>query len=323
MSISYTASTRFAEEESENFVLHPMRVMSLPRIHPAAPMRAYSVHLGTLDENFHGLIEIPDELAARIASGDVVLVNGWRLDDEFILADFFGEIRDVAPWHQVRIGSIPKGVNCEVGECAARQILQLIDEEIANPVVAQAVHAQLARSDFYAGFFAAPASSMAHHDFPGGLALHSLEVALIVARMPRSSFTNAIGRDIALAAALLHDIGKVEYVLSGYCCHGTGHETRTIALLGPILHWLRENEDSSVAELLLYLLSQDGKAAHASCPEAIAVRFADRMSATANASQQAFASAPRHFKYAKRKLGGPLADKTYYRALELHQHAAE
>ena len=127
------------DDGSDNFVMHPMRVMSPPRIHPAAPMRAHSVHLGTLDENFHGLIEVPDTLAARVKSGDVVLVNGWRLDDEFILADFFGEIRDAVPWHRVRIGSIPKGVICDVGECAARQILQLIDEEIANPVVAQAV----------------------------------------------------------------------------------------------------------------------------------------------------------------------------------------
>ncbi len=57
-----------------------------------------------------------------------------------------------------------------------------------------------------ARFWTMPASARHHHALPGGLAVHSLEVARDLAGQA------AVGgheRDLCIAAGLLHDIGKV------------------------------------------------------------------------------------------------------------------
>jgi 3'-5' exoribonuclease len=58
------------------------------------------------------------------------------------------------------------------------------------------------------GFFEKPAARFKHHHYRGGLAEHTLEVARFacayIDHMPRSD----LDRDIVLAGALLHDIGK-------------------------------------------------------------------------------------------------------------------
>ena len=57
-----------------------------------------------------------------------------------------------------------------------------------------------------ARFWTMPASARHHHALPGGLAVHSLEVARNLAGQA------AVGgheRDLCIAAGLLHDIGKV------------------------------------------------------------------------------------------------------------------
>ncbi|WP_435276281.1 HD domain-containing protein [Psychrobium sp. nBUS_13] len=57
------------------------------------------------------------------------------------------------------------------------------------------------------GFIQAPASLNHHHNCPGGLIAHSVEVAQIVSTMPWQDDDH---RDLAITAALLHDIGKVK-----------------------------------------------------------------------------------------------------------------
>lgn len=56
-------------------------------------------------------------------------------------------------------------------------------------------------------FFRAPGASAMHHACVGGLAHHTIGVASIICGMPR--FYRNFNRDIALAGALLHDVGKV------------------------------------------------------------------------------------------------------------------
>lgn len=55
-------------------------------------------------------------------------------------------------------------------------------------------------------FWTMPASARHHHAWPGGLAAHSLEVALDLATQSQLDNTE---RDLAVAGGLLHDIGKV------------------------------------------------------------------------------------------------------------------
>lgn len=57
------------------------------------------------------------------------------------------------------------------------------------------------------GFFEKPAAKFRHHDYFGGLAEHTLEVARIVCSLA-DQVRVPLDRDLAVAGALLHDIGK-------------------------------------------------------------------------------------------------------------------
>lgn len=60
--------------------------------------------------------------------------------------------------------------------------------------------------DAVMGYWRAPASLSDHHNFIGGLARHSLEVATMVAS---SSLLSRDDRDLGVVMALLHDYGKI------------------------------------------------------------------------------------------------------------------
>jgi len=62
------------------------------------------------------------------------------------------------------------------------------------------------RRDVFRSFWTMPASAKHHHSRPGGLAVHSLEVANDVASHGQLS---ALEMDLGVAGALLHDVGKV------------------------------------------------------------------------------------------------------------------
>ncbi len=62
--------------------------------------------------------------------------------------------------------------------------------------------------DFRKRFFRAYAASSVHHAFPGGLLEHTVEVAELCVEASR--IITGLDRDLLVAAALLHDIGKME-----------------------------------------------------------------------------------------------------------------
>lgn len=62
--------------------------------------------------------------------------------------------------------------------------------------------------DSAGGFFEKPAAKFMHHDYRGGLAEHTLEVARFACAFTDSMPRFGVNRDLILAGALLHDIGK-------------------------------------------------------------------------------------------------------------------
>lgn len=100
-----------------------------------------------------------------------------------------------------------------------KKVKELVDM-IGNPVLRELVVAVLSKvSDRY---FTFPAASKIHHNFIGGLSEHSISMAemcvVIAAHYPQ------LNRDLLLAGALVHDIGKTvemsgpvttEYTLAG------------------------------------------------------------------------------------------------------------
>lgn len=82
-------------------------------------------------------------------------------------------------------------------------------------------------------FWTCPASQKHHHNYVGGLAVHSMEVAESVMSNPHLV---GMERDLAIAYATLHDVGKIWcYGDSGLYAEPLGHEMATLSHLHPQL----------------------------------------------------------------------------------------
>ncbi len=103
----------------------------------------------------------------------------------------------------------------------AEQTLGLI-AQINSPALRRFVEHALTLDGAFPHFWTCPASLRDHHAQAGGLALHSLEVATMVASAANLSTEM---RDIGVAMALLHDLGKV-------WAYEDGSETREAQALG-------------------------------------------------------------------------------------------
>ena len=99
--------------------------------------------------------------------------------------------------------SLPRKLSSEP-KCLER--LVSIRNSIASPALARFVDTIFSDNEIALAFLQVPASRNHHHSNPGGLLEHSVEVAENVAL---HTYRNNDERDIAVVAALLHDIGKV------------------------------------------------------------------------------------------------------------------
>lgn len=89
---------------------------------------------------------------------------------------------------------------------ALQLLLELIDS-IAEPLLEEFITNVVTQPDIGLKFIQCPASANHHHSYPSGLLEHSVEVAQKLAKALRN---NAQERDLAIVAALLHDIGKTQ-----------------------------------------------------------------------------------------------------------------
>jgi 3'-5' exoribonuclease len=145
-----------------------------------------------------------EETAKQLEPGMIVKVRGFvstyqdrpqvRVEkirpageDEYSLADFFRQA----------------GRNKE--ELAG--ILDAVIGKIENSYLKKLLEAIFTREDIRDKYLSAPAAKLLHHDFPGGLAEHSLSMCEIIVRL--ADHYAHLDRDILIAGALLHDIGKI------------------------------------------------------------------------------------------------------------------
>lgn len=102
-------------------------------------------------------------------------------------------------------------------------------------------------------FWTCPASIRDHHCNAGGLAQHSVEVATMIA----CSDLDTPDKDIGIAFALLHDIGKVNAYADGKLTQEAceiGHEGIGFNLLEPLLDKFKQH-DESTGKTLIELLN--------------------------------------------------------------------
>lgn len=156
----------------------------------------------------------------------------WSNNDEIVkditpgcIAYIWGSAREFKGNIQIHINKIERVLNpdqtiinlvtptCDVEkEGLSLQLNELISG-VTNPFLNKLLNQVFNSEHVKTQFFEAAAGAEIHHAYVGGLAQHTIEVAKIVQTF--CTLFKGINYDIAVTAALLHDIGKV-VELSGF-----------------------------------------------------------------------------------------------------------
>ncbi|MBC7324974.1 MAG: HD domain-containing protein, partial [Moorella sp. (in: Bacteria)] len=111
----------------------------------------------------------------------------------------------------------------------AKEKLHQLIISLANPYLKALLSLLFSEQDFYAAFCLTPAAKQYHHALLGGLLVHSVTVAAAADSIAKD-YPQA-DRDLLVAGAILHDIGKVQE----YRCRGAVEQTDEGRLLGHIV----------------------------------------------------------------------------------------
>lgn len=156
-------------------------------------------------------------------------------------------------------------------------------------------------------FFTIPASLNYHHAFPGGLAVHSIETAQ--SAVSSLLYPTDEERALTLAAALLHDIGKIRtHHSDGYkTTEGRliQHEQLTLELLAKPLQSLDKTWPDGAIALRYLLTCRSEKIKRPYLPCAIAINAADRLSSAQSAREMAFEDGQPFQRFATTSSKGP------------------
>jgi len=88
-------------------------------------------------------------------------------------------------------------------------------ESIKNPFLKELLFKYFKDEDFLKRYFKAPAGKLWHHNYIGGLAVHSISIAEICEKVVEVH--PSVNRDLLITGAILHDIGKIkELTTQGY-----------------------------------------------------------------------------------------------------------
>ncbi len=131
-----------------------------------------------------------------------------------------------------------------------------------------------------------PAAIQIHHNWTGGLLEHSLQLARYC-EASKSMFPE-LDRDLMVAGALLHDIGKLHEIQVTTRIKGTkegqlvGHIPKGYSIISEIMKEVKMSDDLRT-KILHIVLSHQGQMAFGSpkepmMPEAVAVYLADELS---------------------------------------------
>lgn len=151
--------------------------------------------------------------------------------------------------------------------------MALVRRIITEPL-RRMVERVLLRRDVVARFWTMPAARRHHHAFPGGLAVHSLEVATDLAGQTGLKDSE---RDLCIAAGLLHDVGKVW----AYCedmrltdeARAIGHERIALRRLHSLLELLEYDWPGGAHAMFLLLEGTTRMRGDGSLPTALVTRL--------------------------------------------------
>ena len=137
-------------------------------------------------------------------------------------------------------------------------------------------------------FIYAPAAKLWHHNYIGGLLEHTLSLVLLCDKIQQQY--SSINRDLLIAAALLHDLGKItEFETKGFINYSTegrllGHITITTQVVVENIKHVPDFPGKLKQQLLHCILSHHGQKENGSpvvpmTMEAIILSMADELDA--------------------------------------------
>jgi putative nucleotidyltransferase with HDIG domain len=178
------------------------------------------------------------------------------------------------------------------------RLLELIGqlEPVLRDVVRRALFDEPGRFDKFAS---APASLNGHHRVRGGNLLHTIEVAECALLMA-SRFAAMVDRQIVLASALLHDLGKCEEyeqtsrgMFMSEAGKMLGHKAIGCAMVWDALEPLRKRSSRRALAVMNAVASASGRSydlrGHSTL-EAVIVSKADQLSAAADLYRESLAN---------------------------------
>lgn len=149
-----------------------------------------------------------DEFAALFEKNDFVTIKAKA---SVYLGKMQLVIQDLAPVPEAEVDLSDFLPVSERSLDEMRAELTALIESVRNPDLQALLQAFAADQAFMRGYCTAPAAKGMHHVFLGGLLEHSLAVAALAEDVSRRY--PGVDRDLLVAGALLHDIGKVDELM--------------------------------------------------------------------------------------------------------------
>jgi 3'-5' exoribonuclease len=166
-----------------------------------------------------------DRFAARFERGDAIRVAGKV---ERFRGELVAEVEDIEAVEQEQLdptGFLPAAYR-DPEELEG--FLEHLTREVHDPALRMVVERVLFTEPVAAEFRRAPCTRAGHHAYLGGLLEHTVAVATLVGEV--SQLHPRLDSDMLMAAALLHDIGKVREFTYG-AEFGTTEEGRLLGHL--------------------------------------------------------------------------------------------
>jgi len=162
---------------------------------------------------------------------------------------------------QVDFGEFLPVTSKDIGELQA-ELLTLIDS-LQNVSIKQLISHIFDSQLIFESFLKAPAAKAFHHAYLGGLLEHTVSVAKLSDSVA-NNYPGDVNRDLVVAGALLHDIGKIKefsYLKSiGYSTEGRliGHHVIGYEMLRQAASELADIPDEVTLQLSHLILSHHG-----------------------------------------------------------------
>jgi 3'-5' exoribonuclease len=213
-----------------------------------------------------------DRLAARFQRGDAIRVSGKA---ERFRGELVAEIDDISAIDDADVdpGRFLPSAYRDGDELAG--FLEHLAREVHDPGLREVVEKVLFAEPTASGFRRAPCTRAGHHAYLGGLVEHTVAVATLVGET--CQLHPRLDSDLLMAAALVHDVGKVREFTYG-AEFGISEEGRLLGhlaigaeIVGAAARGLDTDRRAALLHCVLSHHGADGPRGRFGSPEALAL----------------------------------------------------